>query len=217
MLWQRIVLEDEASLGEIHASLSMLACASLQWGTGNRQIQQSPCFYRRATVRSIRARLSNCAEFRIRMLTKGDDVVASDDVLAVGRTKNCSADGFSLPVLSPMKMITLLTPSTGVFRIACTCQIRLSSKSQLACRKALTVSLVGVAAVKLAGSGLGNTGAADGAGAAGPVRTGPARTEPAQARRHILLRYGLQDGQRQSNQRHGAGKTGRQTNQAVSP
>ena len=87
--------------------------------------------------------------------------------LPSGRTKNCSADGFSLPVLSPMKMITLLTPSTGVFRIACTCQTRLSSKPQLACRKALTVSLVGVAAVKLAGSGLGNTGAADGAGAAG--------------------------------------------------
>src|SRR5208283_3313120 len=63
--------------------------------------------------------------------------------------------------------MTLLKPTTGVFRIACICHMRVSSKPQLACRKALIVSFVGVEEVKFAGSGLGNTGAADGAGAAG--------------------------------------------------
>ena len=75
--------------------------------------------------------------------------------------------GFCLPVLSPTRITTLLMPSTGVFQIACTCQILFSSKPQLACKNAFTVSLVGDAAVKLSGSGLGNTGAADGAGADG--------------------------------------------------
>src|SRR5580704_1542800 len=86
-----------------------------------------------------------------------------------GSTKNANAPGFSLPVLSPMYTTTLVTLSTGVLRIACTCQTRFSSNPQFAVRKALTVSWVGVAAVKSAGLGLGKVGAAVGAGAVGSV------------------------------------------------
>src|SRR5580698_7636433 len=86
-----------------------------------------------------------------------------------GSTKNANAPGFSLPVLSPMYTTTLVTLSTGVFMMACTCQMRFSSNPQFAVRKALTVSWVGVAAVKSDGLGLGKVGAALGAGAEGSV------------------------------------------------
>src|SRR5208337_601168 len=51
--------------------------------------------------------------------------------------------------------------------MACTCQTRFSSNPQFDVRKASTVSLVGVAAVKSAGLGLGKVGATVGAGAEG--------------------------------------------------
>src|ERR1700677_1523023 len=70
--------------------------------------------------------------------------------------------------------MTLLMPSTGVFRIASTCHMRLSSYPQLVWRKVLTVSLVGEAAVKFAGSGGGNTGGAVGPGAEGSEVAGGA-------------------------------------------
>src|ERR1700743_3123017 len=54
------------------------------------------------------------------------------------------------------------------------CHMRLSSYPQLASRKAFTVSLVGVVAVKFAGSGLGNVGGPVGAGAAGAASCGGA-------------------------------------------
>src|SRR5579863_850689 len=63
--------------------------------------------------------------------------------------------------------MTLLRLGIGLVRMASTSQVRSGSKPQVAVRKALTCSLVGVDAVKFLGSGLGKTGAALGAGADG--------------------------------------------------
>src|SRR6185437_9587661 len=88
--------------------------------------------------------------------------------LPSGIVQNSRALGFCLPVLSPMYTTTLLTPSTRVFVMACTCHTRFSSYPQLAVRNAFTWSVVGLVAVKFFGSGAGNLGASPvGAGAAG--------------------------------------------------
>src|SRR6185437_8846936 len=93
--------------------------------------------------------------------------------LPSGIVQNSRALGFCLPVLSPMYTTTLLTPSTRVLVMACTCHTRFSSYPQLAVRNAFTWSVVGLAAVKFFGSGAGNLGASPvGAGAAGAVCAG---------------------------------------------
>jgi hypothetical protein len=89
MLRQRIALKDDAGLGKIHCQLvhiglRVLAVGALEVGKlDNLQILRS-----RATVRAIGALLRQGARLRVRMLAKGNNVIADNDVLAIGRAKN---------------------------------------------------------------------------------------------------------------------------------
>ena len=80
-----------------------------------------------AAIRTVGARLQHGAIIRKGVLSKSNHLVVGDDVLSVRERKEANCPGFCLPLLSPTTTTTLLIPSTGVLRMACTCQMRFSS------------------------------------------------------------------------------------------